>query len=48
MAQRVLLSEHARRQAARRGIPGSTVMDIAVAPEQVIAVRLGSEVRQAA
>jgi hypothetical protein len=46
MAQRVLLSEHARRQAARRSIPESTVMDIAVAPEQVIAVRVGREVRQ--
>ena len=46
MVQRVLLSEHARQQAARRGVPESTVMDVAVTPEQVITVRAGREVRQ--
>jgi hypothetical protein len=42
----LLLSEHARQQAARRGVPEDTVMDVAVAPEQVIAVRAGRAMRQ--
>ena len=40
------LSDHARRQAARRGIAESIVLDVAADPEQTLVVRAGREVRQ--
>jgi len=43
----VRLSAHARRQAARRGIDEQTVLEVAGAPEQVLASRPGREARQA-
>ncbi len=41
-----ILSDHVRRQASRRGIDESTVHAVAGAPEQVVPVRVGREVRQ--
>jgi len=41
-----ILSDHARRQAARRGISEALVRSVAQAPEQVVPVREGREVRQ--
>lgn len=41
-----VLSDHVRRQAARRGIDEAIVRAIAEAPEQVAPVRDGREVRQ--
>lgn len=41
-----VLSDHARRQAARRGISEAIVRSVAEAPEQVAVVREGREVRQ--
>jgi len=40
------LTEHARREAARRGIDEATVRAVAQTPEQVVSVRAGREVRQ--
>jgi hypothetical protein len=42
----ISVSEHAREQASRRGLGESTVLDVARAPEQRIAVRRGREIRQ--
>lgn len=44
--KRLLLSEHARRRAQRRGIDEATVLEVAAALEQVVPVRPGREVRQ--
>jgi len=41
-----VLSEHARWRAERRGIGEATVSEVAAAPEQVIPVRPGREIRQ--
>ena len=46
MAGRATLTGHARRQAARRGIAESTVLGVAVSPEQTLVVRPRHEVRQ--
>ena len=46
MSGRPIFTEHARRQAARRGIAESTVLEVATAPEQALVVRPGREVRQ--
>jgi len=43
----IALSEHARAQAARRGISVETVLAVARAPEQRLPVRPGREIRQA-
>jgi len=43
----VILSDHARRQAARRGIDDAAALGVAAAPEQVVPVRSGREIRQA-
>ena len=43
----IALSEHARAQAARRGISEETVLGVARAPEQRLSVRPGREIRQA-
>ena len=43
----IALSEHARAQAARRGISEETLLGIARAPEQRLSVRPGREIRQA-
>jgi hypothetical protein len=42
----LVFSDHVRRQAARRGIDEATVRSVAEAPEQVVPVRAGREVRQ--
>jgi hypothetical protein len=42
----VVLSDHLRRQTARRGIDEAIVRTVAEAPEQVLQVREGREVRQ--
>lgn len=42
----IVLSEHVRQQAARRGISEAIVWAVAEAPEQVVQVRDGREVRQ--
>jgi hypothetical protein len=42
----LVLSEHARWRAERRGIDEATVLDVAAAPEQVVPVRPGHEIRQ--
>lgn len=46
MAPRVVLTHHARRQAIRRGVAEAVVRDVAMAPDQIIAVRVGREIRQ--
>ena len=46
VSQRVELTDHARRQAARRGISELAVLGVACAPEQIVQVRPGREVRQ--
>ncbi len=43
---RLVLSDHARFEAARRGIEEATVRSVAQAPEQVLPLRPGREVRQ--
>lgn len=43
----VVLSAHARWRAQRRGVEEAAVMEIATAPEQVMPVRPGREIRQA-
>ena len=40
------LSNHAREQAQRRGLPEAIVLSVARAPEQRISVRPGREIRQ--
>ncbi len=42
----IVISEHARAQALRRGLSEDVVLEVARAPEQRIAARLGREVRQ--
>lgn len=42
----IILSEHVRQQAARRGINEAIVRAVAEAPEQVVRIRDGREVRQ--
>lgn len=42
----LILSDHVQLQAARRGIDEAIVRSVALAPEQVIPVRAGREVRQ--
>ena len=44
--QKIVLSEHARTQAARRGLSEDVVLGVARSPEQRLAVRPGREVRQ--
>lgn len=46
MSDTPILSDHARAEAARRGIDEVIVRSVAKAPEQVLAVRAGREVRQ--
>ena len=45
-SQRVVLTDHAKRQAQRRGLAEQVVIQVASAPEQVLAVCAGREVRQ--
>jgi hypothetical protein len=40
------VSEHAREQASRRGLSGTTLLEVARSPEQRISVRPGREIRQ--
>jgi len=42
----IKISEHASGQALRRGLRETTVLDVARAPEQRIAIRPGREIRQ--
>ena len=42
----LVLSDHLRRQARRRGIEEAILRAVAVAPEQVVLIRPGREVRQ--
>ena len=44
--KKIVLSEHARTQAARRGLSEDVVLEVARSPEQRLAVRPGREVRQ--
>jgi hypothetical protein len=44
--KRLVLSAHARWRAERRGIDETTVLEVAAAPEQVLPVRPGREIRQ--
>jgi len=44
--QRIVVSEHARRQAARRGLSELVMLGVVSAPEQVVEVRPGREIRQ--
>jgi len=44
--QEIVLSEHARTQAARRGLSEDVVLGVARSPEQRLAVRPGREMRQ--
>ena len=46
MSGEILLSEHGREQAARRGLAEATVLEVARNPEQRIPVRPGREIRQ--
>ncbi len=46
MKRPLILSDHVRRQASRRRIDESTIRAVAEAPEQVVPVRMGREVRQ--
>ena len=43
---KIVLSEHARMQAARRGLNEDMVLDVARSPQQRLPVRRGREVRQ--
>ena len=47
MVRPTVISEHASDQARRRGVDVSTVRKVASAPEEVVPVRRGREVRQA-
>jgi hypothetical protein len=42
----LVLTEHARLQATRRGLDEATVLTVAQGPEQVVPIRPGREVRQ--
>jgi Ethanolamine utilization protein EutJ (predicted chaperonin) len=42
----VVLSEHARAEAARRGIAEETAITVASEPEQIVPQRPGREIRQ--
>ena len=42
----IVLTDHARTQAVRRGLSEEIVLDVARSPEQRLAVRPGREVRQ--
>jgi uncharacterized protein DUF4258 len=42
----IVLSEHARWQARRRGLDEATILTVARSPEQVFPVRPGREIRQ--
>lgn len=44
---RIIVSDHARWQASRRGLDEALVLRVAQSPEQVIPVRPGREIRQA-
>ena len=44
--EEIALSEHARTQAARRGLSEDVLLGVARSPEQRLAVRPGREVRQ--
>ncbi|CAN5653555.1 DUF4258 domain-containing protein [soil metagenome] len=46
MSRVSVLSDHARTEAARRGIDEAIVRAVAEVPEQVLPVRAGREVRQ--
>ena len=46
MAQRIILSDHARAEARRRGISEAIILGVATTPERRLAVRAGREVRQ--
>lgn len=46
MKDTLTLSEHARAQAARRGVSESTVLEVAGSPEQRQPIRPGRELRQ--
>lgn len=46
MDQGVVLSDHAKTEARRRGISEATVLRVATTPEQRVAVRADREVRQ--
>lgn len=46
MRRWVVLSDHARAEAQRRAIGESMALQVAIAPEQFIAVRAGREIRQ--
>ena len=43
---KIVLSEHARMQAARRGLNEDVVLDVARSPQQRLPVRRGRKVRQ--
>lgn len=45
-ARKIVLSEHARTQAARRGVSEDIVLGVARSPEQRLEARPGREVRQ--
>jgi hypothetical protein len=45
-AQHVVLTEHARRQALRRGLVDELVIQVASRPEQILPSGRGREVRQ--
>jgi Domain of unknown function (DUF4258) len=42
----IVLTEHARWQAQRRGLQESTILQVATAPEQVVQIGPHSEIRQ--
>ena len=46
MSRPVVLSDHAKTEAERRGISESTVLQIVSAPEQCLPIRPGREIRQ--
>ena len=46
MSGRIVLTDHAKAEARRRGISEETVLQVANAPEQRLPVRAGREVRQ--
>ena len=46
MTSKLTISEHARGQAARRGVREATMLEVANSPEQRQMIRLGREVRQ--
>ena len=46
MSRLVVLSDHAKAEAERRGIGESTVLQVVAAPEQRVRVRADREIRQ--